>query len=320
MSIVLAVARGPEGAQVEWRHSIHSSLSEAARDEPPHGVYLVARTYRGGHVLELDAHFDRMERSAAAQGWPLRVPRTQLRQILRQMLHKLGGETPRGPTPAEPPPSGPTSREPTPQGPTLHKDTPSPRDGRFRVTAVLDDPPWYRLAMEPAGGVNPELLRLGVHCSVHRGAVRADAEIKSTAWMAERRSLAAQSRGRADPVYEHLLAREDGAILEGASSNFYACIGGTVHTAGEGVLHGIARRIVLTVIDDLAPEVTVDFQPATIAQLESGAIDEAFITSSTRGVVPVRSIDTVHLGPPGALTAEISRRYAAWLAAHLEPL
>ncbi len=288
MSIVLAVARGPEGAQIEWMHSAHSSLSEAARDEPPHGVYLVARTYHGGQVLELDAHFDRMERSAAAQGRPLRIPRTQLRQILREMRLKLGRET--------------------------------PRDGRFRVTAVLDDPPWYRLAMEPARGVDPELLRRGVHCSVHRGAVRTDAAIKSTAWMVERRSLEAPPHRRAEPVYEHLLAREDGAILEGASSNFYACIGGTVHTAGEGVLHGIARRIVLTVIDDLAPEVTVDFQPATIAQLESGAIHEAFITSSTRGVVPVRSIDTVHLGPPGPLTTKISRRYAAWLEAHLKPL
>lgn len=288
MSIVLAVARGPEGAQIEWMHSAHSSLSEAARDEPSHGVYLVARTYRGGHVLELDAHFDRMERSAVSQGRPLHVPRPQLRQILREMLH------------------------------TLDRDP--PRDGRFRVTAVLDDPPWYRLAMEPAGGVDPELLRRGVHCSVHQGVVRADAEIKSTAWMVDRRSLEVPSRQRGEPVYEHLLAREDGAILEGASSNFYACIGGTVHTAGEGVLQGIARRIVLTVIDDLAPEVIVDFQPATTAQLESGAIDEAFITSSTRGVVPVRSIDTVHLGAPGPLTTEISRRYTAWLEAHLEPL
>ncbi len=312
MSIVLIEARGADGTQVEWIETAHNSLAEAARDEPEYGAYLVARTYHGGQVLELDAHFDRLERSAAAQGGAIRIPRTQLRSILREMLRQLAPE------------SG---------------------DGRFRVTAVLDESPWYRLAMEPAAGVDPQLLRDGVHCSLHRGMVRRNAEVKSTAWIAQRRALSggrgadgagaaegagAGSDARRDeaggdgthhqPTYEHLLAREDGAILEGATSNFYACIGSVVHTAGEGVLQGIARRIVCTVIEEMAPEVTVSYRPATISELEAGAVAEAFITSSTRGVVPVRSIDSVELGGPGPITTEISRRYQVWLEHHLAPL
>ncbi|MEX2444176.1 MAG: aminotransferase class IV [Alkalispirochaeta sp.] len=287
MSIVLMVAQGPDATEVERIETSYESLAEAAGDEPANGVYLVARTYRGGQVLQLDAHFDRVERSAAAQGYTVRVPREQVRTVLREMLRELA------------PPSG---------------------DGRFRVTAVLDDSPWFRLAMEPAAGVDPDLLRRGVHCTLHRGTVRSDAEVKSTAWIAKRRALAAAEKSGPDAVYEHLLVRDDGAILEGSGSNFYACIGKVVHTAGAGVLQGIARGIVLTVVEEMAPKVTVDFRAVTTAELEAGAVDEAFITSSTRGVVPVRSVDSTELGPPGAITSEISRRYEKWLETHLRPL
>jgi branched-chain amino acid aminotransferase len=287
MSIVHMIVRGSEGDDVYRPTTAYASLADAAQDEPANGVYLVARTYRGGLVLELDAHFDRMERSAEARGRRIRVPRSRIRSLLREMLRELA---------------------------------PAAVDGRFRVTLVLDDSPWFRLAMEPAADVDPELLRRGVHCTVLRGATRADAEVKSTAWMAERRSLAAGAGPDAPSTYEHLLARRDGAILEGSGSNFYACIGSVLHTAGEGVLLGIARRIVLSVAQEIEPEIEVDYEPVTMDHLQSGAIEEAFITSATRGVVPVRSIDSVELGPPGPVTVEISRRYNTWLEAHLTPL
>ena len=155
MSIVLAEVREADGSAVEWIETAYTSLAEAAREEPANGVYLVARTYRGGQVLELDAHFDRLERSATAQGRDLHVPRSRLRSLLREMLRRVA------------------------QG---------SGDGRFRVTAVLDASPWYRLVMEPAVGVDPELLQRGVHCSLHRGALRANAGVKSTAWIAQRRA------------------------------------------------------------------------------------------------------------------------------------
>lgn len=290
MPVVLVEAAGPDARDVKRIDSPHQSLAEAAHEEPTNGVYLVARTYHGGRVLELDAHFDRLERSAAARGHQIDLPRARIRSVLRDMLREVA------------PVSG---------------------DGRFRVTAVLDDVPWYRLAMEPATGVDPELLQYGVHCSLRRGTVRADAEVKSTAWLVHRRQLngpGSDGESDGDAVYEHLLAREDGAILEGASSNFYACIGPVVRTADEGVLHGIARRIVLSVIDEIDTDVAVDFNPVTISDLEAGAIDEAFITSATRGVVPVRSIDSVELGDPGPITGKISRHYEAWLERHLRPL
>jgi branched-subunit amino acid aminotransferase/4-amino-4-deoxychorismate lyase len=51
-------------------------------------------------------------------------------------------------------------------------------------------------------------------------------------------------------------------------------------------------------------------------------LSEAFITSSSRGIVPVVEIDgiTIGAGVPGAYTRKLGEVYQAWVAQHLEPL
>jgi branched-chain amino acid aminotransferase len=291
VAIVLTGRMDGNGGDPRWSSSRHSSLAAAAVDEPANGVYLVARTYRGGQVLELDAHFDRMERSAQLQGRSVRVPRETIRGVLRRMGGDLG----------------------LPGG-----------DIRFRVTLVLDADPWYLLSVEAAEDLPEELRARGVHCRLQWNAIRHDPEVKSTDWIATRRTLP----GGAE-VYEHLLVDTDGAILEGATSNFYAIIDGVVRTAGSGVLQGIARRIVLSVIETLPGDLGLELTAPTVPELSTGRIAEAFITSATRGVVPVRTIvygasdsgDTViELGDPGPWTRRIAAGYEEWLGAHLTGL
>ena len=48
-------------------------------------------------------------------------------------------------------------------------------------------------------------------------------------------------------VNELLLATESGEVLEGSQTNFFAVIDGAVHTAGDGVLAGTVRRLLLEV-------------------------------------------------------------------------
>lgn len=255
------------------------SLADLAASEPANGVYLVARSWQGGKVLELDAHFDRLTRSARGLGHDIEVPRQQLRAQLEAQRRASGW-----------------------------------LDIRFRITAILDTPIWWRVSIEEARPVPDALLQNGVRClTVHRSA-RARPEVKSTAWLHARECLQTGDDG-GDPVYEHLLTDDIGRILEGSSANFYAVVGGTLMTAGQGVLAGIARRIVLTVARPLMP---VQLTPPRLTEL--GPDDEAFISSATRGVVPVRRIDDHLLGPPGLATRRIMAAYDAWLAAHLEPL
>jgi branched-chain amino acid aminotransferase len=289
-----------DGSDPQWHRAPYTSLAEAAADEPPNGVYLVARTYRGGLVLELDAHFDRMERSAHLQGRSITVAREAIRRALRAMAAEL---------------------------------FPSGGDIRFRVTLVLDPDPWYRLSVEPAADLPTQLRTHGIVCRLQWNAARADPEIKSTDWIAARRTLP----GGAE-VYEHLLVDGSGAILEGATSNFYAVVDGTVRTAGSGVLQGIARRIVLSVVERLSGALELKLAAPTVADLADGRIAEAFITSATRGVVPVRTIlngagtspgsdaapgtgaNAVDLGDPGPWTRRIAAGYEEWLGEHLLPL
>lgn len=255
-----------------------ADLAEAAADEPDHGVYLVARTWHNGRVLDLDAHFHRMERSARTLGVALEVPRARIRALLEHERRA--------------------------------RDWP---DVRFRVTAVLDATPWYRVALEPARDLPEALRATGVTCAT-AAATRERPEVKSTAWLHARGAL--QPRGENVPdAYETLLVDPGGHVLEGASSNFYAVIDGTLHTAGDGVLAGTARRIVLTVADGRVP---VQLEAPTLEALERA--DEAFISSSTRGIVPVRRIDAIELRAPGPVTRMLIDAYDAWLAAHLEPL
>ncbi|NJL93532.1 MAG: hypothetical protein HC915_07270 [Anaerolineae bacterium] len=51
-------------------------------------------------------------------------------------------------------------------------------------------------------------------------------------------------------------------------------------------------------------------------------MDEAFLTSSSRGVLPIVMIDDqpIGAGAPGVLTRELQQRYDAWTEAHLEPI
>ncbi|MCG8477757.1 MAG: aminotransferase class IV [Spirochaetales bacterium] len=290
MAIVMVELRDGRRIEVD---SPFETLTDAAAGEPENGVYLAARTYEGDKVLDLDRHFDRVERSAGELGVALRVPRHRLRRELSAMVEALRGVE-RGPV-----------------------------DGRFRVTAVLDEPPWYRLSAERARDVPGELLVHGVECAIVRGVIRRRGRVKSTAWLSERRRLSALDSARdesADPPYEYLLADARGRILEGASSNFYAVAGDTLYTAAEGVLEGTARRIVLEIAETMLPTIEVRMEPIEESRLGDGTVDEAFLTSSTRGVVPIRAVGPHILGEPGSWTRRIAEAYRRELSRRLEAL
>ena len=98
-------------------------------------------------------------------------------------------------------------------------------------------------------------------------------------------------------------------LLEGLSSNFWGVVNGTVCTAEDGVLLGITRTLVLD--EARAAGFAVQLRPVRRDAL--GTLDEAFLTSSTRGVMPVVAIDEVSVGcgAPGPVTARLHERYEA---------
>ena len=185
-------------------------------------------------------------------------------------------------------------------------------DVRFRVTVPRAQPDHFILTLEPYKPPSPALVSGGVRCVTAPGLMRRNPSAKTNDWTAQR-STFKLSEG----IYEGLLVDDTGHILEGLSSNFYAILNGELRTAGEGVLAGIAQQIVFTVAPDIIP-----MRRDAIHMDDLPNLEEAFITSSSRGVIPVIEIDdqTFGDGGPGPRTMAIRSAYVKWVEAHLEEL
>ena len=117
-------------------------------------------------------------------------------------------------------------------------------------------------------------------------------------------------------IEEAIMIGEDGRVLEGLSSNFFAVRQGTIWTAEQGVLSGITRSFVLEVIREEGIPLWLEGLP----QEELSGLDEAFITSASRAVLPVVEIDgrPVANGKPGLITRKLLQGYLNRLVQDLE--
>lgn len=116
-------------------------------------------------------------------------------------------------------------------------------------------------------------------------------------------------------VFEVLLTKE-GKILEGMTSNFYATKGKTLITSQRGILLGVTRRAVLRIARGQG--MSVEYRSPHVDE----KFDEAFLTSSSRGVVPIISIDNkpVGQGGVGQWAKMLSKAYQAYVEARSEKI
>ncbi len=184
---------------------------------------------------------------------------------------------------------------------------------RFRITLPHNPALGVCFALEPLNPIPDDVRASGVGVQTFP-VRRQNPAAKSTHWMEERAALLAQML---PGVYEGMLTSEHGEILEGFGSNFYAIQDGTLHTADAGILNGISRRIVLAVAPAILP---VELTPVRLSEVSH--LNEAFLTSSSRGVLPIVRIDDQEIGAgvPGPFTRQIAAAYDAWAARHIEPI
>jgi branched-chain amino acid aminotransferase len=183
-------------------------------------------------------------------------------------------------------------------------------ESRIRLTWA---PPRLFVSIEPFAPADPLLRQKGVRCMTV-DARRDQPQAKDTHFLAT-----AHAAYTALPalMHEGLMVGDDGAILEGLSSNFFAVIGGKLHTEEERALHGVTRAMVLEIAKEMMP---VGKGAARKDALD--AIQEAFITSVSREVLPVIGIDGVTIGDgkPGPKTLELIRRFDERVAREAEEL
>ena len=102
-----------------------------------------------------------------------------------------------------------------------------------------------------------------------------------------------------------------GRILEGTGTNFWGVREGVVYTAGEGVLEGITREILLQIIAEL--DIPLRLEAVGVGDIAS--LDEAALSGSSRALLPVVSIagQTVGDGRPGPITRRVLAAYNAFV-------
>ena len=115
---------------------------------------------------------------------------------------------------------------------------------------------------------------------------------------------------------ESIITNNNQELLEGLTSNFYAVKNNTVWTAKTGILNGITRKLVLEEADKEG--IKIIYNPVKLDDLDK--LDEAFITSTSRGVMPVVKIDeiTIGNGKPGNLTKKLAKLFNERISNELE--
>lgn len=275
----------------------------------PLGVYTAFRTFEHNKFLYLSRHLARTERSMALLGWRYTLDRARLLRTLDAVV-----------TAAEwPPESGPPQSGSPQSGPEM----------RVRID-ILADPAEALgttsrelIAVQPFTPPPVELYEQGVVVDFAAGLHR-DNPLAKTAEFAARRpagaglraleATAAVSPPAAEP-YEYLLLDPDRRILEGTGTNFWAVRDGVVYTAGEGVLEGITREILLQIIPTLGMEVRTE----AVGVEDIPTLDEAALSGSSRAFVPVVAIAgrPVGDGRPGPISRRILAAYHAFVAANV---
>ena len=263
-----------------------SSLDEVTR-QLPEGYYSTFRTFEHGtRVLGLTFHLRRLFDPVAAPDINSAILRRELRALLQQY-----------------------------------------HPGEARVRVVMTRHGKAYLALEPLRTLPREVYEQGVRVET-LDLRREHPELKSTSFIvrssAERNHLAQQG------IFEALLVN-DGMILEGMTSNFFYVSQARVRpehgqqrasavlcTAPGDILPGVTRQMIIDIAEGRG--LTIRYEPLQRNQLELAR--EAFITSSSRGVVPVIQIDmsTIGEGRPGPVTRELVAAYEAYVLENAEPI
>lgn len=138
-------------------------------------------------------------------------------------------------------------------------------------------------------------------------AVRAGRELSRHKTLNYLEHLRAKRAAVAAGFDEALWVDERGVVLEGATTNVFAVIGGRVITPDEkaGLLPGVARRVVIGLggVDAVAV--------ATLTRDMLAEAEEVFVTNALMGVMPVRAVDEREYE---LVENRVTRRSAAFFA------
>lgn len=249
-----------------------------------YGVFDFLRTYNGV-PFHMKAHIERLIRSADQIGLEIPWSPEEIRDIVKQTLQKNN-----------------------------HKES------SIRLLVTGGDSPDGMLPVgnsklivmvSPLKVIPEEWYQSGVKITSTR-IMRIFPETKSINYIG---GIHALKDAKEKEAIESLYISPDESVLECTTSNFFGVKENRLITPDTGILEGITRKIIF----DLASDV-VETEVRKIPLIELSQLDEAFITSSTREVLPVIQIDdlTVGDGTPGKITRQIMALFSKLVSQYSE--
>ena len=246
----------------------------------PFGVYSALRTFEHNKFLDLADHIARTKLSMELIGMSYHLDMQRLRRALHQVvtLYPAGNARVRFDVLAEP------------------------------ATALGTDS-HELIALMPFIAVPDRYYDEGVSVDYAPKLQRELARAKTSVFAQQRSQY---SPGKVQDPYEFLMLDEKGHILEGTMSNFWAVRDREVWTAGEGMLEGVTRKIILS----LLPQLDIGVRFDTVHCEDLPDLDEAAISGSSRAVIPVVQIggERVGDGRPGPIFRRILGAYQEYVA------
>lgn len=255
-----------------------------------------------GWFFRLDDHVARFQRSAAGMRLTLPHRPPEIKRILAECVRRAGLDSAyvqmiltRGEFPA-----------------------PDRRDPRLCQNRFIG------LALPYIWIIPPERQEEGIDLAiadVRRTPSEAmDARVKNFNWMdLQRGLLQALDRGADTAV----LCTPAGHLAEGPGFNLFLAKDGVLWTPRGNVLEGITRATVL----ELAAELGIVAREAELPADALRGADEAFLSTTAGGIMPVARVDGVPLGPgrPGPISQRLralywQRREEGWRGTRVESL
>jgi branched-chain amino acid aminotransferase len=155
----------------------------------------------------------------------------------------------------------------------------------------------------------------GVKLGVVPQARHAASEFAGTKYLSWAENLTRYERAHEQGFDEVVLLNERGEVAECTSANIFVVKGGEVFTPplSAGCLPGVTRALLLEEIH--VPGLTVSEKTILPAELESA--DEVFVTSTTRDLMPVLSIEGMRIRAGRAVRDRLQAAFSTYTAAYV---
>jgi branched-chain amino acid aminotransferase len=246
------------------------------------GLFETLRTWNGSPTL-LDRHLARLERSARELGLPLESAQLPDAQAVAGLVAAGRGQVPSG------------------------------ADVRLRITlsgGLATSPASGSVLWMSAGPLPPSILAGGAIIRSFVEVSRSDplARHKTLNYWGKRIAFERAQQAGDDDV---LCLTPDRVICETSRSNIFLVKGERLETPAVGgpLLPGIMRGLVIERARLLGLDVVEEWLP--LDRIETA--DEAFLTNSVRGIVPLERVMDFGFPAPGRVTLEIWKNIREWL-------